>query len=193
MAIDMAGAGMAGDPAGLPPRVLGMGNLLYGDEGVGVLAARCLAANYAFTPAVDVLDGALLGFGVLDVFDGGGPVVVLDGLAADAPAGTIYRLPQEQLLDLAPDVRLAAHEVEPLQQLRIGTALGTAPHTVLMAMAVADTSMHVGLSPPCAASFGRFVALIVQEVCRWEVRARRVGAVTLEDVLTDLTVVDRQR
>ena len=158
-----------------------------------VLAARCLAANYTFTPDVEVLDGALLGFGVLDVFDGGGPVVVLDGLAADAPAGTIYRLPQEQLLDLAPDVRLAAHEVEPLQQLRIGTALGTAPRTVLMAMTVAETSMQVGLSPPCAAAFERFLALIAQEVCRWGVQARRIAAVTLDDVLTDLTVVDRQR
>jgi hydrogenase maturation protease len=170
-----------------------MGNLLYGDEGVGVLAARALAANYAFTPEVAVLDGGVLGFGVMDVFDRTGPIVVLDGLAADAPAGSIYRLPHEQLLCLAPEVQLAAHEVEPVQQLRIAAALGTAPPTVLIAVTVADTSMRLGLSPAVAGVFDRFVDAAVDEVCRWGITARRVAEVSLGEILTHLTVSDRNR
>lgn len=170
-----------------------MGNLLYGDEGVGVLAARALAANHTFFPPVTVLDGGLLGFEVMDVFDRPGPIVVLDGLAADAPAGSIYRLPHEQLLDLAPQVQLAAHEVEPVQQLRIAAALGTAPPTVLIAITVEDTSMRLGLSPAVAAAFDRFVAAAVDEVCRWGVTAHRVADVSLGEILTGLIVTDLNR
>jgi hydrogenase maturation protease len=183
------------DAADLPglPRVLGMGNLLYGDEGVGVLAARALAARHTFTPPVEVLDGGVLGFGVMEVFDSPEPVILLDGLVADAPAGTLYRLPHEQLLDLAPGVQLAAHEVEPVQQLRIAAALGTAPPTVLLAVAVADAGMHLGLSPAVSAAFDRLVELAVEEVCRWGVTAHRVAHVSVEQILTELTVADLSR
>lgn len=179
--------------AARPVRVLGMGNLLYGDEGLGVLAARALAAGYSFSPAVEVLDGALLGFGVMEVFDRPGPIVVLDALAADAPAGTVYRLPADELLDLAPQIRLMAHEVEPLQQLRLTTALGTAPPTVLVAMTVAEVTMRIGLSPSVTAGFDRFVAAAVTEVERWGVTARRTARVSPAEILADLTASDRSR
>jgi hydrogenase maturation protease len=45
-----------------------MGNILYRDEGVGVYAAHYLQAAYRFSPEIDVVDGATLGFGLMEMF-----------------------------------------------------------------------------------------------------------------------------
>lgn len=177
------------DRAPGPPRVLGMGNLLHGDEGLGVCAARHLRSRYEFSPPVEILDGAVLGFGVLDVFDRPGPVLLLDALAADAPAGALYRIPGPRLLHLSPDLRLAAHEVEPVQQLRLRTALGTAPDTVLIAMVAERTTLGLGFSPAVRSGFPGFVAAVLAQLAHWGVRARAVDpagpAGTRVDALDD--------
>jgi Ni/Fe-hydrogenase 1 B-type cytochrome subunit len=169
------------------PRVLGMGNLLYADEAVGVLAARCLEAAYAFDAPVEVLDGGLLGFGILDLFDDDAPVVVLDGARTDDAPGTLYRVEAEDLLSLTSPMRLAAHEVEPVQQLRIATALGKAPELVLLAVAVRDVELRVGLSEPVAAAVPDLVRHTVAELERWGVGARQVAPVRPHEVLRTLT------
>ena len=85
--------------------VVGMGNILYRDEGIGVYAARYLQAAYRFSPEIDVVDGATLGFGLMELFESGAKIIVLDALMTNAPAGTIYRLPREELLNLGPSCR----------------------------------------------------------------------------------------
>jgi hydrogenase maturation protease len=169
-------------------RVLGMGNILYGDEGAGVWAAHYLRAGYEFAPEVEVLDGAALGFGVLDVFDGGGPVLVLDALVADrADAGSVYRFTDRDLLDVAADRRLAAHEVEPVGQLRLRTALGGAPPTVLLAIVPQHIGMVVALSPAVRAAFGGYLRAALDQLRGWGVTATARAQVDLDDVRVGLT------
>jgi hydrogenase maturation protease len=173
---------------GGPARVLGMGNLLAGDDGAGVCVARLLADGYDFTPDVEVIDGALLGFGVLDVFDGGGPVLLVDALRTDAAPGTVYRLDADALLDLAPGVRLAAHEVEPVQQLRWYTALGSAPPTVLVCVAAGPPRFGVGLGAEVRAALDTVVRVALEQLEDWRVRVRpRHTRPSVDTVLRDLT------
>ena len=107
--------------------VVGVGNILYRDEGVGVYAARYLQHAYRFQPEIEVADGAALGFGLMDFFEDASTVIVLDALLADAGPGTIYRLPTEELLDLGPDITPTAHEVDPIHLLKRAHALGQLP------------------------------------------------------------------
>jgi hydrogenase maturation protease len=72
--------------------VIGMGNLLLGDEGVGVHAARLLTRDQQ-PPGTEVLE---IGSAILDALPAlrnADRVIVLDAVMADGPPGTVYRLP----------------------------------------------------------------------------------------------------
>jgi hydrogenase maturation protease len=167
--------------------VVGMGNLLYRDEGVGVYAARHLQAAYRFSPEIDVVDGATLGFGLMELFEAGARIIVLDALTTDAPAGTIYRLPRAELLNLAPSMQPTAHEVEPLELLKLAEVLGEPPDMVLLGIVPADAqTMEVGLTPELEAAFPAFVEAAVAEIRACGVRAELVRPLSIEDVVESL-------
>lgn len=167
--------------------VLGVGNLLYGDEGVGVCAARALERAFRFTPEVEVVDGATLGFTMVDVFLRARTLIVLDALAADAPPGTIFRLPAAELRTLGPEYQPTAHEVDPLHLLQLAPLFGEPPDTVLIGIVPACTEqVTVGLSPPLAAAFGDYVGAVLAELGAHGVRAEEVAPPSLDDALTSL-------
>jgi hydrogenase maturation protease len=164
-----------------------MGNILYRDEGIGVYVARCLQASYRFSPDIDVVDGATLGFGLMGLFEMGAEIIVLDAVMADAPAGSMYRLSRAQLLELGPSMQPTAHEVEPLELLRLSQVLGEPPDVVLMGIVPADAeTMTVGLTPELEAAFPAYVEAVVTELRAHGVQAELVRRLTFEDVLDSL-------
>lgn len=174
-------------PADPAVHVVGMGNILYRDEGVGVYAARCLQTCYRFTPEIDVVDGATLGFSLMDLFEPGARIIVLDALMADATAGSIYRLSREQLLELGPAVQPTAHEVEPLELLKLSEVLGKPPDMVLMGIVPADAqTMQLGLTPELAAAFPTYLDVVVHELRAAGVEAQRVRKPSLDGVVESL-------
>lgn len=167
--------------------VVGMGNMLYRDEGIGVYAARHLQTAYRFSPEIDVVDGATLGFGLMELFESGAKIVVLDALMTEAPAGTVYRLAREQLLELGPSMQPTAHEVEPLELLKLAAVLGEPPDMVLMGIVPADAqSMEIGLTPELEAAFPDYIEAIVTELRAGGVQAELVRDLSFEDVVESL-------
>lgn len=166
--------------------VLGVGNILYGDEGIGVYGARVLADGFRFAPAVDVVDGATLGFSMMDLFRQARALIVLDALAADAEPGSIFRLPAAELRQLAPQFRPTAHEVDPLQLLRLAPLLGHVPDLVLLGIVPARTDIGVGLSPALEAAFPRFVEAALRELRERQIQADEVARVALPDAVASL-------
>lgn len=167
--------------------VVGMGNMLYRDEGVGVFAARCLQSCYRFTPDIEIFDGATLGFGLMDLFEKGTKIIVLDALATDAPAGSMYRLDRAKLLELGPSMQPTAHEVEPLELLKLAEVLGEPPDMVLLGIVPADArTMAVGLTSELEAAFPHFVDLAVAEVKRAGIRADVIREQSLASLVEGL-------
>lgn len=164
-----------------------MGNILYQDEGIGVYAARYLQAAYRFSPEVDVVDGATLGFGLMELFESGAKIIVLDALMTDAPAGTVYRLPRAELLKLGPSMQPTAHEVEPLELLKLAEVLGEPPDMVLMGIVPADAkTMAVGLTPALEAAFPAYVDAVLSEIRSGGVQAELVRGLSVADVIESL-------
>jgi hydrogenase maturation protease len=167
--------------------VVGMGNILYRDEGIGVYAARYLQAAYRFSPDVHVVDGATLGFGLMDLFEKGSKIIVLDALMTEAPPGTMYRLSRAQLSSLGPSMQPTAHEVEPLELLKLAEVLGEPPDMVLMGIVPADAqTMAVGLTPELGAAFLSYVDAVVNELRAGGVKAEPVEQLSLDDVVESL-------
>src|SRR5210317_2180699 len=77
--------------------VLGLGNILLRDEGIGVRIAERLINNFIFSPAVKVIDGGILGFGLINEIQDIQKLIVVDAVKAGEAPGTIYRFTQNDI------------------------------------------------------------------------------------------------
>ena len=68
------------NPVARPVLVLGMGNILLEDEGLGVRALERLQSEYEFPEQVELLDGGTTGMGLLDDISGREYLIVLDAV-----------------------------------------------------------------------------------------------------------------
>ncbi len=69
--------------------VLGIGNVLWADEGFGVRAVEALHAAFAFPPGVSLVDGGTLGLGLYEVVGTARRVLVFDAIDFALPPGTL--------------------------------------------------------------------------------------------------------
>jgi hydrogenase maturation protease len=88
--------------------VLGLGNVIMGDEGVGVLVVRALEKR-ALPPAVECLDGGTGGFILLEPLQSADSIVLIDATADDKPPGTVTRTTPRFSSDYPPT--LTAHDI----------------------------------------------------------------------------------
>ena len=77
--------------------VLGIGNTILSDEGVGVRAALALEQRYDMPDDVSVVDGGTAGMELLDLIAGVDLLIVLDTVKTGGPAGSIVRLSAEHV------------------------------------------------------------------------------------------------
>jgi hydrogenase maturation protease len=132
------------------PLVLGVGNYLLGDEGVGVHAARQLQEE-GLPPGVTVLDGGTGGFHLLALFQEHDPLILIDATMDGAPAGTV-RLLQPKFASDFPRT-LSAHDIGLLDLLESAALLGPLPTLYLITVSIDQIqSMSIDLSPPVKAA-----------------------------------------
>lgn len=141
--------------------ILGIGNLLLSDEGVGVHAVRCLAQQ-VLPPGVEVLDGGTSGADLVDHLEGRAKVVVIDAASGDGPPGTVYRCEARELLEQAGSLSL--HEFGLADSLHMAERLGCAPQRVIV-LGVQPATLEPGmeLSPDVAAVLPGIIKLALAE------------------------------
>ncbi len=141
--------------------ILGIGNLLLSDEGVGVHAVRCLAQR-ELPPGVEVLDGGTSGADLVDHLDGRTKVVVIDAASGDGPPGTVYRCEARELIEQ--EGSLSLHEFGLADSLHMAERLGCAPQRVIV-LGVQPATMEPGLdlSPEVAAVLPGIIRLALAE------------------------------
>ena len=88
--------------------ILGIGNLLMGDEGIGVHAVRYLEKNFQRSQ-VDLLDGGTGGFHLLEYFQKYSKIIMIDATIDGQPPGTIQLLKPTFSSDYPPT--LTAHDI----------------------------------------------------------------------------------
>lgn len=149
--------------------VIGVGNILFTDDGVGVYAAKYLETNYRFEPSIDIIDGGTLGFNLMRYFSDYDRVILLDTLSIDEEAGTIYHLPSDVLLGLG-DTRKTVHEVEVTQMIELASLMEARADISVLGMIPSDIqSVAMDVSPITKEKFNEFVQALIQIVEKAEV------------------------
>jgi hydrogenase maturation protease len=144
--------------------VLGLGNVLCGDDGLGVAAIEELARRYRLPPDVTVLDGGTLGLDLLGALGEARAAVLVDAVAApDCAPGTPVRLEGDDA-ELAVGERLSPHQIGVADLLAAARLIGCHPETlVLVGLVPASTELGIGCSPPVAAALPALVARVAAE------------------------------
>ena len=148
--------------------VLGLGNVLMGDDAAGPWAVAMLDAEYEMPDGVEVLDLGTPGLDLLPYLSGGVDAVVLvDTVKASAPPGTLRTYRREAILKVPPQPRLSPHEPGLKEALLSAELAGEAPRELLLVGIVpGSVAMGVGLTDVVRASLPAAVQAVVDELAR---------------------------
>jgi hydrogenase maturation protease len=173
--------------------VLGLGNVLLGDDGVGAAAVARLLNRYQAPAGVQVFDGGTLGLSLLPYLEGADTVILVDAIRADQPAGSLVRLDGDQV---APAVatRLSPHQIGVSDLLDGARWLERYPTRLVLLGIVPDSiELNVGLSPAVARALPELVDLIVDEAAGFGFDFRRAVDPHSDEAAADRGVVDVAR
>jgi hydrogenase maturation protease len=151
--------------------VLGVGNVLLGDEGVGVHAVTRLQEE-SFPPEVEILDGGTGGFHLLSLFQDYDPILMIDATMDGKPPGTVT-LTHPRFASDFPRT-LSAHDIGLRDLLESATLLGPLPRLLLITIAIdAIQSMQLELSERVRESLPEVVKMVKSVVSEELNSARR--------------------
>lgn len=144
--------------------VLGLGNVLLGDDGLGAAALARLEADYHLPAGVRLEDGGTLGLGLLGLLAEATHVILVDAVRMDSPPGTLVRLDGDDVMPAVRD-RLSPHQVGVAELLDAARLISCYPATVKLIGLVPET-IDLGLvrSTAVAARLDELVEVIVREV-----------------------------
>lgn len=126
--------------------VIGVGNEILQDEGVGLHLVRALR-DEPWPDGVRFVDGGTGGFGLIAELEGAAHLVLLDALAGPGAPGDVVVFRPEDVVDRNPSMGASLHEARPLEVLRLAEALGARPPRVtIVGVVVADLAPAMGLS-----------------------------------------------
>ncbi|HEU0265424.1 MAG TPA: HyaD/HybD family hydrogenase maturation endopeptidase, partial [Geobacterales bacterium] len=127
--------------------MLGIGNLVMGDDGAGVRAVQLLEERYRFTPELTLLDGGTLGLDLLPRLEGIDRLLVIDALETGGAAGTIKRLTGNEV-PRALATKVSPHQAGMQDLLATASLMGIEPaEIVLWGIQPASVEMSSELSP----------------------------------------------
>ncbi len=146
-----------------PVLVLGLGNILLRDEGVGVRVVEAMGLM-DLPGDVELFDGATAGLDLLDTLAERRKVIAIDAMDADCEPGTVLRLKPENL-SRRRNPAVSLHEIGLLETLAAADLLGIAPRdVVILGVKPFDTGCGLDLSCEIRGLVPRIVELVMTEL-----------------------------
>jgi len=148
-----------------PVVVIGLGNLLLSDEGVGVHVIRALEEQAASFPEVDLLDLGAGGLSVLYAISGRRKAILVDCALMGEPPGTLRRFAPEEVRTVKALSGFSLHEGDLVRVLELARELGQAPEeVVIFGIQPADVSPGQELSPILQGRLQEYVDRVAAEL-----------------------------
>jgi len=147
-----------------PVLIIGLGNILLGDEGIGVRAVEELERRYRLPPAVQILDGGTAGMELFEPMRRCSHLILLDAIQANSPPGTLIRLVNEEIRALL-HTKLSTHQLALADLLALLRLRGEAPaHITLIGLVPTNLELGLDLSLSASAGLEAMVDLVSTEL-----------------------------
>lgn len=162
---------MTAAPPQISVLVLGIGNLVMGDDGVGVMVAQRLQQEYRFADNVEIMDGGTLGLDLLPMLENITNLIMIDAVETGKKAGTCVRLYGEEL-PIALETKVSPHQMGLKDLLAVSELMGHSPREmVLIGVQPGSIEMEIGLTPEVEAQFETLVSNVLDELANWGLAA----------------------
>lgn len=151
-----------------PVLVLGIGNVLLGDEGIGIVTLAHLANSPNLPPGLELIDAGTPSFALLPRLTLAWGLVVIDAAHFDAPPGSVRLLEGEAMDEHLRASRRSAHEVgmaDLLDMARLLEALP--PRRALIGIRIAQWAWGEGVQPALLPAVPRAARMVGEVVARW--------------------------
>ncbi len=106
--------------------VIGLGNPLMGDDGLGLAVLDELRTGYAFPPDVELVDGGTWGMNLLPVIEDADELILIDAIDVGATPGAFVRLEHHRLPRYLA-TKISPHQVDLRDVLALAELRGTLP------------------------------------------------------------------
>jgi hydrogenase maturation protease len=144
--------------------VLGVGNVLMQDEGLGVRAVERLQERYHLPPGVRAVDGGVMGLELLPYLEDADRVLILDAVKTDRPPGSLVRI-EGRDIPVALALKTSIHQVGLQEVLAVGRFRGTLPaHITLWGMEPASIEVGADLSPTVDAALDDLINAVAEDL-----------------------------
>ena len=146
--------------------ILGVGCILYSDEGFGVRVIETIQERYEFPDNVLVVDGGVLGINLLGVISKPNHLIVVDAIRNKGKPGDLYRLAGDAIPERI-RAKNSLHQVDFLEALTLCQALDNVPETVIVGVEPQDIdTMSIELTPTTQVKVDAVIDMVLAELDR---------------------------
>ncbi|AKG35619.1 HyaD/HybD family hydrogenase maturation endopeptidase [Paenibacillus durus] len=142
--------------------VIGIGNILLKDDGIGVHTIRELEKE-DLPSTVELVDGGTSTLAMLSYFLEYRKIIVIDALRAGLEPGTIYRIRPEELAGYEKG-NLSIHDVQILDVVRMARMLGAAPDVIIFGIEPQEIGYELEMSALMRSKIPDIIELLKQEL-----------------------------
>ena len=153
--------------------LLGVGCILYTDEGFGIRVIEEIQKSFIFPNNVSIVDGGVLGLNLLGIISEADHLIVVDAIRNNGSPGDIYRLDGEAIPERV-RAKNSLHQVDFLEALTMCQALEKVPETVILGVEPEDIdTMSIKLTPVVQKQISPIIDLVLKEMDRLDVSYKK--------------------
>lgn len=159
-----------------PDLVIGVGNPLMGDDGIGIAAVTRLRDEWEWDDDVTFVDGGTWGMNLLHLIEGARRLLFLDAIDAGEPAGTQIILTRAEIPRYFA-LKLSPHQIDLREVLALAELRGALPETTMvMGLQPDRVELSLELSPVADAQIDALVSAVHAQLERWGHRAAPIAS-----------------
>jgi hydrogenase maturation protease len=143
--------------------ILGVGNLLLSDEGVGVHVAQKMM-KMDLPPEVQVVEGGTDGFGLVNVILEADRMILIDAVKGGGQPGSIYRFDIDDCPPYPDLFKTSVHQISILEVINLSSLIGSPPQTTIIGVEPQCLNMGMELSPQIEAKLPKIIQMIKEQV-----------------------------
>jgi hydrogenase maturation protease len=155
------------EPAAGATLVIGLGNPLMADDGLGLVALERLRQGWRVPQSVGLVDGGTWGINLLPLIEDAERVLFLDAIDAGRPPGSLVVLEREELPRFLA-LKLSPHQIDLREVLAVAELRGKLPsHLVAIGLQPGRLEMASELSPEIESRLDALLRAAVERLESW--------------------------
>jgi hydrogenase maturation protease len=144
--------------------VLGVGNELLSDEGVGIHVIKELHKMKIFPPEIEVMEGGTDGFGLINIITDTDRLIVIDSIKGGSEPGTLYKFDIEDAPGTPDLFKTSVHQIGILEVINLSSLIGKTPKTTVIGIEPKSITTGMELTEEVREKIPRVIELVKEEV-----------------------------